>query len=110
MSSVSSSEDETVTADSVDDVEDADPVRDLAGSRRVHCSWSSIMRTSAEMSRMWEALHCKRELLCRCIRSNDVAMREYVGCGLSWAWVEGQSWSGGVEARVAKAGSTRRLC
>jgi len=99
MSSASSSDDDD------DDVEDdADPVRDLVASKCVHCSCCSIMRTRAERSRAWEALHCMREWLRRCMRINDATAREPVGEPV------GESVGGGVEGRMGQDEFLPRVC
>lgn len=48
----SSSESDTVMVDSVDDVVEADHVRDLMDSKCVYFSCASIIRTRADMSRI----------------------------------------------------------
>lgn len=58
------------------DVDDCDDVDVRVSELTMHCSSSSIMRTSCEMSRACDALHCMRELVCRCIRRREAATRE----------------------------------
>lgn len=99
-------------ADSSDDVDDVDEFRDDA-SLMMHCSSSSIMLTSLEMSRTCDAQHCMRELLCRCILRTEAATREYVGRACCMRVDDVQASLGGVVGPYSSSsslGSIRRLC
>jgi len=95
-----------------EDAVDVDDDRDVT-SPMVHCSSSSIICTSREMSRTCDELHCMREFDCRCILSSDAEMREYVGRGAACNGSTRSSSLGGVrgpEQPSSTVVSMRRLC
>jgi hypothetical protein len=63
-----------VVDDEDDDVE-VEHVREEAWLM-VHCSSSSIIWTSRDISRMWDELHCMRELDWRCMRRSEAEIRQ----------------------------------
>lgn len=75
MSMPSSSPEDDDADEAEEEEEDVEEDRDIT-SWMVHCSSSSIMRTSCEMSRTWDEQHCMRELVWRCMRSSEAATRE----------------------------------
>lgn len=115
MSMPSSPEVEHVREDNVEvevDVDaevDVDEVREVT-SLIVHCSSSSIIWTSFEMSRACDELHCMREFDWRCMRRSEAETREYVGRGAAQASSSSLGGVSGPPLRSFTFVSMRRVC
>jgi hypothetical protein len=97
-----------------DDDEDVELVREVTWLM-VHCSSSSIICTSREMSRTCDEQHCMRELDWRCMRRSEAETREYIGRGVACTAPSDVSSSslGGVigpEPHLLAVVSMRRFC